>query len=77
VPAETARQLRQLAKENYRSTAAELADGTARGEVRGFGNERYLRWYAVRSRELAAEELCGQLGPRFGCRFLFRDPMTA
>ena len=37
----------------------DLANGTARGEVRGFGNECYLRGYAARLREFAAEELRG------------------
>ena len=32
----------------YAQGQDELADGTARGEVRRFGNERYLRGYAAR-----------------------------
>ena len=43
----------------YAQRTDELADGTARGEVRGFGNEEYLRACAARLRELAADELRG------------------
>jgi len=58
---ERARQRRRRAAKllEYALRQDELADGTARGEVHGFGNERYLRGCAARLRELAAEELRG------------------
>ena len=58
---ERARQRRRRAAKllEFAQRQDELADGTARGEVRGFGNVRYLRSYAARLRELAAEELRG------------------
>ena len=58
---ERARQRRRRAAKllEYAQRQDELADGTARGVLRGFGNERYLRGHATRLRELAAEELRG------------------
>lgn len=58
---ERARQRRRRAARllEHAQRQDELADGTARGDVRGFGSERYLRGYAARLRELAAEELRG------------------
>ena len=58
---ERARQRRRRAAKllEFAQRQDELADGTARGEVRRFGNERYLRGYAARLRELAVEELRG------------------
>ena len=58
---ERARQRRRRAAKllEYAQRQDELADRTASGEIRTFGNERYLRGYAVRLRELAGEELRG------------------
>jgi hypothetical protein len=60
---ERARQRRRRAAKllDHAERKDALADATARGDVRGFGNERYLRGYSARLRELAAEELRGLL----------------